>query len=230
MKQIILTIVFMVLVSVSISAQEFHPYKIKSGKITYEKRKYSMYAKLHVDLNGDISGSRSNPAYVEEEVTYFWDNYGDVAYEVAYQVSSFGGKPLPEKVKKYERLWKDDHRYYYNDKTKKVSDDPYYTRKTCLKAGKSYEVSGCLIVMYPQSSLLNQESVAGKMVNHYKESEGWDFYEWNGIILRDVSYSTKKINDRYKRFEPDREKIAVKVETDIRVDKSLFSPKWFQNR
>ncbi len=223
-------ILFLVLgVSLAFS-QEFHPYKIKSGKITYEKKKYSMHTKLHMELNGNISGSRSNPSYVEEEVTYYWDNYGDIAYEVSYQVSQFGGKPLPIKVKKYERLWKGEHRYYYDVKKKKVSDDPYYTRKACLKAGKLYEVSGCLAVLYPQASLVNKESVEGKLVNHYKESESWDFYEWNGIILRDVNYSTKKKNGKYKRFEPDREKIAVKVDTDWKVDASLFAPKWLENR
>ncbi|MEA1953243.1 MAG: hypothetical protein U9O24_02500 [Campylobacterota bacterium] len=219
---------FIVLLSMSmLQAQEFHPYKVKSGKITYEKRKYSMHAKLHIDSNGKASGSRSNPSYVEEEVTYYWDNYGNVAYEVGYQVSKFGGKPLPKKVKKYERLWKDNHRYYYNVKKNKVSDDPHRIRQKCL-ASKAYKDSGWLAVMYPHASIVVNESVAGKMVKHYKESESWDFYEWNGVILRDVSYSTKKKNGKYKRFEPNREKVAIKVEADIKVDASVFSPKWLK--
>ena len=229
MKSIFICLVIL-LSSGILNAQEFHPYTIKSGSITYEKRKYAMHAKLHVDLNGQISGSRSNPSYVEEEVTYYWDNYGDVAYEVAYQVSQFGGKPLAKKIKKYERLWKGEDRYYYDVKHNKVSVDPYYTRKTCLKAGKLYEVAGCLAVMYPQASLLSKESIAGKMVNHYQENENRDFYEWNGILLREVSYSTKKKNGKYKRFEPDREKIALKVEVDTKADPSIFTPKWLGNR
>ncbi len=227
MKHSIVTLFLLLGISLAFSG-EFHPYKIKSGKITYEKRKYSMKATLHKDSNGEISGSRSNPSYVEEEVTYYWDNYGDTSYEVSYQVSQFGGKPLAQRVKKYEMLWRGDHRYYYNVKTKKVSDDPYYTRKKCLKAGKLYEVEGCLAVLYPQASLLNKESVARKMVNHYKESESWDFYEWEGIKLREVSYSTKKRDGKYRRFEPDRERIAVKVDEVIKVEKSLFDPKWLK--
>ena len=92
MKQFMVTVILFVMLSVGINAQEFHPYKVKSGKIIYEKRKYSMHAKLHIDSHGNASGSRSNPSYVAEEVTYYWDNYGDVAYEVGYQVSKFGGK------------------------------------------------------------------------------------------------------------------------------------------
>jgi len=228
MKQFIVTMLSLIMVSVGVNAQEFHPYKVKSGKITYEKRKYSMQATWHIDSQGKVSGSRSNPSYVEEEVTYYWDNYGDVAYEVAYQVSKFGGKPLPEKVKKYERLWKGEHRYYYDVKKKKLSDDPYYARIACLKAGKLYEVTGWLKVMYPKASVVSEESIAGKMVKHYKNSETHDFYAWEGIILRDVSYSTKKKNGKYKRFEPDREKIATKVEADIKVNPSIFTPNWLK--
>jgi len=228
MKRFIFTLIAFVMVSVGVNAKEFHPYKVKSGKITYEKKKYSMHAKLHIDSNGNASGSRSYPSYVEEEVTYYWDNYGDVAYEVAYQASKFGGKPLPQKVKKHERLWKGDYRYYYDVKKNKVSADPYHIRRKCLKAGELYETSGWLAVMHPKASIVVDESVAGKMVKHYKASESWDFYEWNRIILRDVHYSTKKKNGEHKRFEPDRERIAVKVETDIKLDPTVFSPEWLQ--
>lgn len=227
MKQFIVAIIFLLMVSIGINAQEFHPYKVKSGKIIFEKKKYSMYTRLHIDSNGNASGSRSNPSYVEEEVIYYWDNYGDIAYEVGYQVSKFGGELLPKKVKKYERLWKGEHRYYYDVKKKKVYDDPYYTRNKCFRKG--YQVNGWLKTMYPHASLVVKESVAGKMVNHYKESEYWDFYEWNEIILRNVSYSTKKKNGKYKRFEPKSERVAVKVEADIKVDASVFNPKWLKH-
>ena len=90
MRQFMFTLVLIVLVSAGINAQEFHPYKVKSGKIIFEKRKYSMRATVRIDANDKVTGSRSNPSYVKEEVTYYWDNYGDVAYEVAYQISAFG--------------------------------------------------------------------------------------------------------------------------------------------
>ena len=48
MKRFVLTIFLLILVSVGINAHEFHPYKVKSGKITFEKRKYSMHAMLQL--------------------------------------------------------------------------------------------------------------------------------------------------------------------------------------
>ena len=122
MKKSILIIILLIVVTLGINAQEFHSYKVKSGKITFEKRKYSMHAKLHIDSDGKISGSRSrsNPSYVEEEITYYWDNYGD------------------------------------------------------------------------------------------------------------VNYSTKKKNGKYKRFEPDREKTAIKIDTVTKIDASVFTPKWLK--
>ena len=227
-KKFLLTIFLFSIIIVGSNAKEFHPYKVKSGKIIFEKRKYSMHAKLHIDSNGKVSGSRTNPSYVEEEITYYWDNYGDVAYEVSYQVSKFGGKPLPKKVKKYERLWKGSHRYYYNVKKKKVSDDPYYVREKCFRSAKVYKKSGWLSVLYPKAKVVAKKRVAGKRVKHYKESESRDFYAWNGLILRDVKYSTKKKNGKYKRFEPDREKIALKIKTNIKINSSIFMPKWLK--
>ena len=211
-----------------IKAIEFHPYKIKSGKITFEQRKYSTHTSMHIDSNNNVTGSRSNPFYVADEITYYWDNYGDIAYEVDYQVSKFGGDPLPQKVKKYERLWKGKHRYYYNVKKKKVSDDPYYTRIACLKEQQKYKQEGWLAVMYPKAKYLATETVAGKMAKHYKESEMFDFYAWEGLLLRNMNYSTKNNNGKYVRFEPESERVAVNIEADINLNSSIFAPKWLK--
>jgi len=226
MKQLVISIILIIAISVGINAQEFRPYKVKSGKIVFEKRRYYMHSTTHIDANNKVTGSRSNPSYVEDEIIYYWDNYGDIAFEVAYQVSKFGGKPLPKKVKKYERLWKGNHRYYYNVKKKRLSDDPYYTRKECLKAGRLYELAGWLSVMYPKAKFLAKESVAGKMVKHYKESENFDFYVWKGLLLREVNYSTKYKNGKEVRFEPETEKVAVKIDTESKVNPTIFTPTW----
>jgi hypothetical protein len=69
--------------------------------------------------------------YVAEQVIYYWGEFGNIAFEEIYQVSAFGGKPLPEKIKIAERLWTGDHRYYFNIEENKVSDDPYYLRIKC---------------------------------------------------------------------------------------------------
>ncbi len=225
MRQLFAGFLFLFAVTL-LQAEAFHPYKIKSGKITFEKRRYGMHTMLQVSSDGSAKGSRSNPYHVEEEIIYYWDNYGDIAYEVSYQVATMGGKKLPEKVKKYVRLWKGEHRYYYDLKKKKISDDPYHSRLACMKAKRLYEVGGWLSVIYPGAKLLNKETVAGQMAKHYKESEYADFYEWNGIVLRDMFYSTKKKNGKSVRFEPEMEKVAVKVDVDTEIDPALFHPQW----
>ena len=211
-----------------VQSLEFHPYKVKSGKIKFEKRKYYMQSSMHIDSNNNVTGSRSNPFYVSDEITYYWDNYGDIAYEVDYQVSKFGGEPLPHKVKKYERLWKGNRRYYYDVKKKKSSYDPYYTRIECFKKRQKYEQDGWLAVMYPKAKYLATETVAGKMAKHYKESEMFDFYAWRGLLLREMMYSSKIENGKDVRFEPENERVAVDIKTDINIAPSIFAPKWLK--
>jgi len=79
-------------INVGVYTQEFHSYKIKSGKITFEKRRYAIHTTVHIDSNDNVTGSKSNTSYVEDKIVYYWDNYGDVAFEIDYQVSDFKGK------------------------------------------------------------------------------------------------------------------------------------------
>ncbi len=224
-------IAFILLVGTGVLlATAFHPYGVKSGKITFEKRRYGIHTTLHIDANTNVQGSRSNPYYVEEEIVYYWDNYGDIAFEEAYRVADFGGKPLPKKVKKYEKLWKGAHRYYYNVKKHRLSDDPYYIRKACLEAEKFYQLAGWFGVIYPQAVMLNSETVATKMTRHYRESAYSDYYLYNGIVLREVNYATKQKNGKEVRFEPETERIAIKVEENVSVDPERFHPKWLKEK
>lgn len=211
-------------------ASVFHPYGVKSGKITFEQRRYGIHTTLHIDSHNHIQGSRSNPYYVEEEIVYYWDDYGDVAFEEAYKLAGFGGKSLPKRVKKYEKLWKGSHRYYYDVKKKHVSDDPYYTRAACIQAGKLCEVAGWFKVLYPQAQELGAESVAWKMATHYRESAYSDYYLYNGLVLREMNYSTKQKNGKEVRFEPETERIAIKVEEDVRPNPSIFKPQWLKEK
>ena len=113
-----------------IQAQEFKPYKVKSGKISYEKLKYSTVSGFSIKDGVETSYSKQVP-HVAEQVNYYWDEYGDLAFEETYQVSKFGGELLLEKVKIAEQLWIDEHRYYFNIEENKVSDDPYHLRIKC---------------------------------------------------------------------------------------------------
>ena len=93
-----------------------------------------------------------------------------------------------------------------------------------------YEVVGWLAVMYPKADYLATETVAGKMAKHYKESENFDFYAWKGLLLREMNYLTKKKNGKYLRFEPENEKVAVKIDTMWKADDTLFSPIWLSKK
>ena len=96
---------------ISVNAQDFKPYKVESGKITYKNLKYSTHSGYSNKNGVEKSYSKQVP-YVAEQIIYYWDEFGDIAFEEIYQVSKFGGKLLTEKVKIAERLWVDEHRYY----------------------------------------------------------------------------------------------------------------------
>lgn len=206
-------------------ADSFHPYAVKSGKITYEKRKYSIHTSLHIDANNHVEGARTTPYYVEEKVEYYWNDYGNVAFERSFLVSQFGGEKLTKPLLKYEMLWKEDKRYYYNAKKDKVSVDPYYMRIECLKAGRFFEVSGWVKVLYPVATLKGKVEVAGKMAKHYVIDAYEDLYLWQGIVLRQMDYST---SPKGERMDPDREKIAVSIEVNNTIDDTTFAPQWLE--
>jgi len=222
---------FMILGCVWLYAQAFHPYKVKSGKIMYEKLKYSIHTKMKVDSKGHMQGSRELVPYVAERTTYYWDDYGNVAFEESWQVSKFGGKPLEKPVKKYEQLWKGDKRYYHSIKVNRTSIDPWHERNACFKDEKLCEMSGWLeILYYPHFDKRGSDTIAGKSVDVYKVDEGTDLYVWKQIVLRDALYSEKKKSGKYVRSDIDSEKVATKVETDIALPHSIFNPKWVQEK
>ncbi|BAF72950.1 hypothetical protein [Sulfurovum sp. NBC37-1] len=204
-------------------AEAFHPYAVKSGKITYEKRKYSIHSTLKIDANGQIQGKRTTPYYVEEKVEYYWSDYGNLVYERSFLLSWFGGKKLEKPILKYETLWKGDKRHYYNAKKHKVLVNPYYMRIECLKAGKLFERSGWVKVLYPTATIKDQVNVEGEMTDHYFIDAFEDVYLWKGIVLREMDYST---SPKGERMDPDREKVAVTIDEKNTMDTSIFSPKW----
>ncbi|WP_232501333.1 hypothetical protein [Sulfurovum sp. NBC37-1] len=182
-------------------------------------------ASFYMDSNGYVQGKRTTPYYVEEEVEYFWNEYGNVAFERSFSVSRFGGKKLAKPLLKYEMLWKGDKRYYYNAKKNKVSINPYYMRIECSKAGRFFEVSGWVKVLYPSVILKGKLEVAGRMTEHYFIDAFEDLYLWRGIVLRQMDYST---SPKGERMDPDREKIAVSIEVHNTIDDTIFSPKWME--
>jgi hypothetical protein len=215
---------FLVIV-VSIQAQEFKPYKVKSGKIVYEKLRYSTHSVFKSENGVETSFSEQIP-YVAEQVIYYWDDFGDIAFEEIYQVSKFGGKPLPKKVKIAERLWTGEHRYYFDVKENKVSDDPYYLRIKCRKQFQYYQIADSWIeTQYMGAEKSGTKTILGKQAIYYKIDNSTDLFAWKGLVLKQEDFATTR---KGKRLYPDRTKIAIAINTLSKVDKKLFNPNWLK--
>ena len=220
-------ILFLLLIAtVVIQAQEFKPYKVESGKITYEKLKYSTHS-VYKYVNGVETGFSEQVPYVAEQVIYYWDEFGDVAFEETYQVSKFGGKLLPEKVKTSERLWIGEHRYYFNLEKNKVSDDPYYLRIKCKENFQYYQIKDSWIeTLYMGTEKSGTKQLLGKETDYYRIDNYHDLYAWKGLVLKDESFSTSGSNG--PRSGINRAKVAVEIDTLSIIDNKLFNPIWLK--
>ena len=91
-------------------------------------------------------------------------------------------------------------------------------------------MAGWFKVLYPQAQELGKESVAGKMATRYSESAYNDYYLHKGIVVREMNYTTKRKNGKEVRFEPETERIAVKVEEAVKPNPSIFKPEWLKEK
>lgn len=212
-------------VSFASKMPEFKRFQEKSGKIEYEHRKYSVKAKWSIDSSGKEELIKNLVSYVSKVTIYYWDNYGDIAFEEAYQVSKFGGKPLPERIKLYEMLWKKDRRYYYDVKKNKASYDPFRLRAKCMKNPKLLKTIGCFKINHPKAEKIGTETVVGKATIKYKESAYSDYYLWKGIILKSENFSASPSG---VRKDINRDTIAISIDTTTKIDPKIFSPGWLR--
>ena len=211
---------------ISTNAQNFKPYKVKSGKIVYEKLRYSTVSGYKWE-NGNETGYSKQVPYVAKQVVYYWDEFGDIAFEEIYQVSKFGGELLSEKVKIAERLWIDEHRYYYNFEENKVSDDPYHLRIKCKEHFQYYQIKDSWIeTLYIGTEKSGTKEILGKQADYYKIDKFQDLYAWKGLVLKDESFSTRGSNG--PRFNIERAKNAVEIDTVSKVSDTLFNPIWLK--
>ena len=212
--------------TLAVQAQEFKPYKIESGKITYETLRYSTVSGYSNKNGVETSYSKQVP-YVAEQVIYYWDEFGDIAFEEIYQVSKFGGELLPEKVKIAERLWIGEHRYYFNFEENKVSDDPYHLRIKCREHFQYYQVIGSWIeTQYMGTETNETKEILGLESDYYRIDNYQDLYAWKGLVLKDESFSTSGLNG--PRFNIERAKLAVEIDTISKIDQELFDPVWLK--
>jgi len=207
-----------------LQAEEFHPYQVKSGKIVFVKRKYMTKTHLHIDTNNHVTGQKLRSYFITDEIDYYWDAYGDLAYEVDYKLTDAFGKKLPKKIKYYEKLWKGNSKYFYKVKTGKVSKDPWHVKQECLSNGNFCKLSGWLKVLYPKLEKRGEVGVTGKKTVRYRIDSFSDLLVWKGIVLDDISYST---TPKGKRIEKESERKAIKVMTGKLIP-STFDPKWMK--
>jgi len=215
------TFLFLALFSAHfIYAQDFKPYGIESGKIEYEKLRYSIHAGFKTE-NGVETSFRELIPYVSEQVIYYWGDFGDKAFEEIYQVSAFGGKLLPEKVKTGERLWIDDHRYYFDAEKNIVYDDPFHVKIECRENFQYYQITGSWIkCIYKGAENKGKVDFLGQEVDYYEIDRYQDLYAWKGLLVKDESFATSGMNG--PRSDIDRAKVAVKIDTLTEIDEGLF--------
>lgn len=213
-------------VIISTYAQDFKPYKVKSGKITYEKLKYSTVSGYKWENGNETSYNKQVP-YVAEQVMYYWDEFGDIAFEEIYQVSKFGGKLLPEKVKIAERLWIDEDRYYYNFEESVFSKDLYHLRIKCRNHFQYYQIKDSWIeTLYMGTEKSGTSEIVGKEADYYNISKYHDIYAWKGLVLKDESFSTRGSSGPRNTIE--RAKVAVEIDTTSLINQELFIPIWLK--
>lgn len=209
--------------TLTLQAQEFKPYKIKSGKITYEKLKYSTVSG-YSNKNGVETGYSKQVPYIAEQQIYYWDEFGDVAFQETYQISKFGGKLLPKKVKISEQLWVDEDRYYFNFEENKVSKDPYHLRIKCKQHFQYYQITDSWIeTLYMGTEKSGTIEIVGKQANYYNIDTYQDLYAWKGLVLKDESFAT---TPKGERLHLDRARLAVEIDTTFSVNKDMFNPIW----
>ena len=224
MKKILLFLVLSF--AISTNAQEFKPYKVKSGKIIYEKFKYSTVSGYSNKNGVETSYSKQVP-YVAKQVIYYWDEFGDIAFEEVYQVSKFGGELLPEKVKIAEQFWVDEHRYYFNIKENKVSDDPYRLRIKCKENFQYHQIKDSWVeTLYMGTEKSGTKEFLGKETDYYKLDKFQDIYAWKGLVLKIESFYTNGSNG--PRAGINCAKVVIEIDTLSKINNKLFNPIWLK--
>jgi len=197
-------------------------YGIKSGKIEYDHIAYYLHTKI-ISKNGKEEGLREKVPFVDKKIYVYFDDYGTKIYEVAYEVSKFFGKKKIDPPKKlYESVKKGDKAYFF--KRGRVSSNGWHLIEDCKEKEAICKKQSWYKMLYPNAKEIGQEKIAGKKATCYKESEYGDDCLWQNILLKQSFYSTSK----GKRFEIENQKVAKKIETNIKIDSKIFNPSWLK--
>jgi hypothetical protein len=203
-------------------ASDLKIYGIKSGKIEYDHIAYYLHTKLTIK-NGKEEGLREKVPFVDKKIYVYFDDYGTKVYEVAYQVSKYFGKKKIDPPKKlYESVIKGDKVYFFE--RGRVSSNGWYLIEDCKEKEAICKKQGWYKMLYPKAKEIGQEEIASKRATCYKESAYVDECLWQNILLKQSFYSTRK----GKRFEIEEQKVAKKIETNIKIDSKIFNPSWLK--
>jgi len=215
---------FLFLLSYHLQAQEYKPYKIKSGKIEYELRKYTTHTHFS-DNDGVKSKRKEQVPYVAEIINYYWDENGDAAFEESWEVAKFGGDPIP-KIKRYEMLWIDDHQYHYDFSEDRLRDDPNNIRMQCRDRFQFYQVTGSWVETVYGALKNGTVRILGKDAIYYRANDAHDIYIWNGLVLKEETFATTREG---KRLRVERTRIATNIETNLLFNPMMFDMQRLEN-
>jgi hypothetical protein len=205
-------------------ANEPKIYGIKSGYIEYEHKSYYMHTELKIK-NGKEEGIRKKVPFVDKKIYYYFDDYGNKVYEVAYQVSKFFGKKKIDPPKKlYEIVKKGSKSYYF--KRGRVSINSWHLKEDCHAKKELCQKEGWYKALYPKAKEIAVKKVANKEAKCFTQSKYSDDCLWQNILLEQTFYSTSK----GKRFEIEEQKTAIKVDTSKEIKSDIFNPSWLKEQ
>ncbi len=211
-----------------LQGQDFKPYQVKSGKIEYEKLKYSTHS-VYKFVNGVESGFSEQIPYVSEKAIYYWDDFGDIAFEETFQISKFGGELLESPIKISENLWIGEKHFFINFKTNQVYDNPFHLRLKCKENFQYYQIKGSWIeTLYMGSEKSGTNILLEKEATYYRIDNYHDIHAWKGLVLKDERFSTSGFKGPRNTIET--AKVAVAIDIDTKIDPIIFRPKWYLNQ
>ncbi|MCD6545007.1 MAG: hypothetical protein J7K34_10925 [Flavobacteriaceae bacterium] len=207
-----------------IFAQDYKPYKIKSGKIEYELRKYATHSHFSDDDEKKSKWKEEVP-YVAEIINYYWDKNGDVAFEESWEVAKFAGDPIP-KTKRYEMLWIDDHQYHYDFHEDRLRDNPNNIRMQCRDRFQFYQITESWVETVYGAKKNGTVKILGKDADYYRANDAHDIYVWNGLVLKEETFATTREG---KRLRVERTRIATNIETNLLFNPMMFDVQRLEN-
>ena len=204
-------------------AQDYKPYKIKSGKIEYEIWRYKT-SSHYSNHNGQKKKWKEAVPYAAEIIEFYWDDFGDKTFEQSWIVADPQGREVP-KTPDYEMLTTNGKRYYFNYQENTYREDPDYVRKECMERANFYQLTGSWVKTVYGGYAKGEQSVLGKKCSNYQANEVLDLCVWEGVPLKEMTYKTDR--DGKRQFK-ETTKIAVSVQTGEIFDPMMFEPRRLQ--